>query len=126
MSIKFISLFLIGLLLNFSSSSTAKANSNPDKEAKLAAKVKTGINQLGSGKEAIVKVKLKDGRKLKGYASEANENGFVVIDNTNTANTTPYSGVKQVTGKNNLTGKEIAIIAAAILLLKAIAASGVI
>ncbi len=51
MIIKFISLFLIGLLLNFSSFSTAKANSNPEKKARLAAKVKNGINQLGSGKE---------------------------------------------------------------------------
>ncbi len=56
MTIKFISLFLIGLLFNLSSSSAAKANPNPEKEAKLAAKVKLGINQLGYGKE--VKSKL--------------------------------------------------------------------
>ncbi len=69
---------------------------------------------------------MKDGRKLKGYVGEVNEDGFIVIDNLNALNTIPYSGVKQVTGKNNLTGKEIAIVAIAILLLIAIAASGVI
>ncbi|MDQ3801179.1 MAG: hypothetical protein M3384_17295 [Acidobacteriota bacterium] len=126
MIIKFISLFLISLLFNFSAFTTAKANSNPEKEAKLAAKVKNGIGQLGSGKEVQVKVKMKDGRKLNGYVSEVNDDSFIVIDNLNMANTIQYSGVRQVTGKNNLTGKEIAIVAAAILLLILIAASGVV
>ena len=125
MPTKFISLFLIILLLGFSSS-TAKANSNPEKETILAAKVKNGISQLGSGKEVQVKVRMKDGRKLKGYVSEVNADDFIVIDDLNMANTIPYSVIKQIRGKNNLTGKKIAIVAVAILLLLAIAASGVV
>ncbi len=69
---------------------------------------------------------MKDGRKLKGYVGEVNDDNFIVIDNLNALNTIPYSGVKQVTGKNNLTGKEITIVALAILILIAIAASGVV
>src|SRR4029453_11307954 len=41
--------------------------SKEEKEAQWTEKVKAGIAQLGVGKEARVKVKLRDGEKLSGY-----------------------------------------------------------
>ena len=51
------------------------------------------------GKGALVRVKLRDGTKLAGYVSEANENSFVIVDSkTGAATNVPYPQVKQVKG----------------------------
>lgn len=107
---KTLSFILIGLILNLAFSSTAKANANPEKEAKFAAKVKNAIAKLGTGVEARVEVKLRNKTKIKGYVSEARDNSFVVVDSKNGApSEIPYPQVKSVKGKNNLTGKQIAL-----------------
>jgi hypothetical protein len=68
---KFVSLALVGLLLNLTFYSTATANTEQD--AKFAEQVKANIAKLGTGKDAKVEIKLKDGTKLKGYVSEVKE-----------------------------------------------------
>lgn len=103
------SFILVGLLLNLVFHTTVMAN--PEKDAKFAAKVKTAVTKLGTGTEARVKIKLRDKTKIKGYISEAGEDSFSIINNkTNTAIQIQYSKVKQVQGKNTLTGEEIVLI----------------
>ncbi len=71
------------------------------KEEKLAEKVKAGISKLGTGQTAEVKIKLKDGTKIEGYITEADENQFVVMNTkTNQPVAIPYPKVKQVKGNN--------------------------
>ena len=107
---KTLSFILIGLLLNLACYSTARANTNSEKAAKFAAKVKTAIAKLGTGAETSVKVKLRDKKKIKGYVSEVKENSFVVVTGKiGTPIEIPYSQVKSIQGKNNLTGKQIAL-----------------
>ena len=101
---------LVALLLSITSPSPALARSNPDKEARLAQKVKTEIAKLGTGREARVQLTLLDKTKLKGYISEVgNETFSVVNDKTGAATTVKYPQVKQVKGNNLSTGAKIAI-----------------
>ena len=110
MSKKLLSLVLVGLLLNIVGVIPAYAGSKEDTRARFAEKVKEGISKLGTGPEARVEVKLRDGRKLKGYISEAGENSFVIVEaKSGAASTVPYAQVKQVTGNNLSKGAKIAI-----------------
>lgn len=109
---KYLVLTLTFLVLNLSLSSVAFAETKAEKEAKFAEKVKVNIAKLGTGTNARVEVKLKDGKKLKGYVSQINEESFVVTDEkTNVATEIPYPNAKQVKGNNLNTGVKIAIIA---------------
>ena len=94
---------LISLALNlFFFQSNAAAGT---KEQKLAAQVKAGIEKLGTGKDSIVKVKLKDKSRIRGYVSEIDDDGFsVVSDKDGTVTEVQYQNVKQVKG-NNLSKK---------------------
>jgi hypothetical protein len=85
------------------------AETKSEKEVKFAQKVKARVTKLGSGPDAKVEVKLKDGRKLKGYVSQINEDGFVVIDKTGVSTEIPYPQTKQVKGHNLSTGVKIGI-----------------
>ena len=110
MSRKLVSLVLVGLLLNIVGAIPAYASSKEETRARFAEKVKEGIGRLGTGPEARVEVKLRDGKKLKGYISEAGENSFVIVDaKSGAASTVPYPQVKQVTGNNLSKGAKIAI-----------------
>jgi hypothetical protein len=106
---RILSLAVIGLLLNLVCYSSVGASSKPN-EVDFAAKVKAAIAKLGVGSDARVEVRLRNKTKLKGYVSEANENGFVVVDEkTGVATQVTYPQVKKVKGKNNLSGEKIAI-----------------
>lgn len=88
------------------------------KEAKLLEKVKSGITRLGTGTEAHIKVKLKDGTKIEGYITESNENEFVVMNSkTNQIVPVAHSSVKQVKGNNLSKGVIITIGVVAFLVL---------
>ena len=106
---KFTSLMLIGLLLNLAFCSTTKAN-NVQPDAKRAAKVKSAISKLGAGRETGVKIKLLDNTKIVGYISEIGDEDFTIVDELNNKTVPiPYSQVKQLKGKNNLTGAKIVL-----------------
>lgn len=92
---------VIVFLLNLAFTPSALAFDKASKQAKLAAKVKKGIAKLGTGKDAKVKLKMKDGTKLKGYVSEINEASFTVTDpEIGTSTVVPYPSAKQVRGNN--------------------------
>lgn len=88
------------------------------KKALLAAQVKAGIAELGTGVSARVRIVLYDKTKYDGYVTEIAADHFVVAD-AKTGATAPiaYSEVKGVKGHNLSTGAKIGIgvaIAAAI------------
>lgn len=106
---KIISVLLIGLVMNLAVVG-AFAETKEEKEAKSAEKVKTQVAKLGTGKDARIQVKLKDGTKLKGYVREIKENSFLVMnENTGEPTEVPYPKIKQVKGNNLATGVKIAI-----------------
>ena len=121
--------FLMSLLVlvgNLAVSPLAFASNKSEKEAKFAEKVKTEIAKLGVGKDARIKVKLKDGTKLKGYVSEINDNDFSVTNaKTGKATVISYSSAKQVKGNNLSSGTIItlAFVAAIIVILFVVAKS---
>ncbi len=118
MSLKILSLFVCALLINLLCYAPVAADSKTEKEAEFAAKVKTAVVKLGTGLDARVMVKLRDKTKIKGYVSEVQEKGFVVVnDKTGTSTQILYSQVKSVKGRNNLTGVQIGIIAAVVVLI---------
>ncbi len=79
---------------------------NSEENVKFAKKVKTEIAKLGVGTDARIKVKLKDGTKLKGYVSEIKENSFTIIETKNgNAASVLYSQAKQVRVCLNLEGE---------------------
>lgn len=101
---------LIGLVFNLALVNTAKAESKPDKKARLAEKVKEGVNKLGTGEAARVEVKLYDGAKIKGYIKEIKDDSFTVFNTkTNAEQNVPYPQVKQIKGHNLSTSAKIAI-----------------
>lgn len=86
------------------------------KEEKFAGKVKTEIVKLGTGTDAKVKIKLKNGTKIKGYIMEAGENQFVVMNSkTGQAVSVTYPQVGQAKG-NNLSNGVVIIIGVAVAL----------
>ena len=121
---KYIILSLIVGMLNLSFAATSFANTNEEKKAATAEKVKAGILKLGVGPEAKVEVKLYDNTKIKGYVSEATNDHFVVVDaKTSAVTEIPYPNVKQVKGNNLSGGIKLAIGIGIILLIGIIVAS---
>lgn len=117
---KIFSILLIGLVVNLGVV-VISAQTKEEKEAKFAEKVKAQIAKLGTGNEARVEVKLKDGTKIMGYVSEIKANEFVIMDSKAAQQIPiPYTNVKQVKGKNSSTNTWIGVglgIGAAIILL---------
>ena len=74
---KYLTLTLAVLALNVAFGATAfGTSSDEEKAARDVAKVKANIVRLGTGTDARIEVKLKDGSKLKGYVSQINEKWF--------------------------------------------------
>lgn len=114
---KLVVMSLIGLL-----ASLAVFADGSKKEKDFAEKVKTEIAKLGTGTDAKVSVKLKDGSKVKGYVKEVKDDGFVVInEKTGAAVEVPYSQAKQVKGNNLSTGVKVVLVIGVILAIAALA-----
>jgi hypothetical protein len=120
---KFLSLALVGLLINLVNVSPVYAGSKEEKQARFAEQVKGGVLKLGTGTDARVEVKLRDKTKLKGYISEAGADSFIVVDaKLGVATTIAYQQVKRVKGHNLSSGARVAIaVGLAIALLIAVA-----
>lgn len=102
---KYLSFVLISLLVSVPS---VFAKSKSEKEAE---KIKTAIQQLGTGPDARVRLKLRDKTKVAGYIQEAGAEAFVVVDaKTGTTTTVSYPNVTQVKGNNLSTGAKVAIV----------------
>lgn len=107
---KYLVLGLTILVINLSLSASVFAETKEEKATKLAEKVKANITKLGTGRDARIEIKLKDGTKLKGYVGQIDENSFVVVnEKIGTPTEVPYAQTKQVKGSNLSTGAKIAI-----------------
>lgn len=106
-----LSLMLSGaLLLVLCATPNTFAQSQDKKTLERAAKVKTEIAKLGTGKDARIAIKLRDKTQVAGYVSQVGEDSFVIADlNTNAATTVAYREVVQARGKGLSTGAKIAI-----------------
>src|SRR6185369_4944926 len=102
------SVMLSALLLQ-AATVPAFAATSAEKEAKRAEKVRTQLAKLGTGKDARVRVELRDKTKLEGYVSAADADTFTVTDNAGKSTTVPYQDVKKAKGNNLSTGAKIAI-----------------
>ena len=111
----FLSVSVIVLLLNMVGVVPAYAQSQDDAQAR-SQKVKEAIVKLGTGEGAKVQLTLRDGRKLKGYVREADQDTFVVVDpKTGAATTVAYPEVKEIKGSKFLSGARIGLgVAAAV------------
>ena len=105
---KICSVVLAALLLQWAAV-PAFAESGSDKEAKRTEKVRTQLAKLGTGKDALVRLELRDKTKLEGYISEAGAESFVVTDSAGKTTTVAYPQVKKAQGHNLSTGAKIAI-----------------
>jgi len=110
----------IAALLLQAAAAPALARTNAEKESRRAEKVRAQLAKLGTGKDAVVRVELRDKTKLEGYISEAGADTFVVTDKAGVATTVAYPQVGKARGNNLSTGAKIGIgigIGAAIVLL---------
>jgi hypothetical protein len=105
----------IAIICRLDVSAAVYEGSAPEKQNRLAQKVKAAILELGSGPSTRVTVKLKDKTTLAGYVSEITDDSFAVTDLAGAATTSvAYPDVAQVKGNNLSTGAKIAIAAAII------------
>ena len=102
------SVMLSALLLQ-AAAIPAFAATNAEKEARRAEKVRTQLARLGTGRDARVRVQLRDKTKLEGFLSAADADTFTVTDDAGKSTTVPYPQVKKARGNNLSTGAKIAI-----------------
>ena len=94
---KLLSCLLITVLLGVAAVCPAHAKPQGQENLEQAGRVKAKVGKLFTRRMPRVRVKLNDGRKLKGYISEAKEDYFVVVDpKVGTATTVRYAQVKEL------------------------------
>lgn len=105
-----LSFFVIVLIINLLAAPYAFADTKNEKQVRFVEKVKADLRKLGTGKEAQLKVELRNNSRLEGYVSASDEEGFTVNNaKTGAATRVTYPEVKRVKGKNLSTGAKIAI-----------------
>ena len=100
---------LLSALLLQAAAFTALAKSGAEKESKRAEKVRAQLAKLGTGRDALVRLELRDKTRLGGYVSEAGPESFVVVNEAGAATTVAYPQVVKARGNNLSTGAKIAI-----------------
>ncbi len=90
-------------------STVISAQTKPDDTASSISKIKANIQKRGTGEKKRVEVKMRDGKKLKGYLSQVGEDSFTLTDRkTNQSSVIAYRDVAKV--KGGLSGDTIALI----------------
>ena len=105
---KICSVMLAALLLQVAAA-PALAKTAAEKESKRVEMVRAKLDKLGAGKDARVKLELRDKTRLEGYISEAGPESFVVVNKAGIATTVAYPQVVKAKGNNLSTGAKIAI-----------------
>ena len=77
---KYLTSFLILSLLPAHLFAQTKAEKKAAEEAARVAQMKATIQGYGTGEAALIEIKLKTGKKRKGYISENKEASFVIAD----------------------------------------------
>lgn len=106
---KYLTFALICLLLITANASLVSAQT--DKDTALTAKIKTAVAERGIGEKKRVEVKKKDGTKLKGYVSQADEDSFTLTDSkSKQSSEIAYGDVEKIKNRSSK-GDKIALIA---------------
>jgi len=107
---KLFPLALIAVLISGAGMKLAYADSKEEEQVRFTEKVKADVMKLGTGEDARVKVQMRDQRKLEGYISATDGEGFTVTNaKTGAATHVAYPQVKIVKGNNLSTGVKVAI-----------------
>jgi hypothetical protein len=85
------------------------AQSTDTKRIEKTRQVKEKIGKLGTGRSAVVKLKLYNDTEYKGYVARGGDDDFDVIDTAGGSHTVRYDDVRSIGGKNMSTGAKIAI-----------------
>ena len=110
---RYLSIALITSLVSMLCGTAAFADSKGDKEAQRIEKVKNEIRSLGVGPESLVKLKLRDKKKLEGYISAFGEDSFEVTDlRTGVGTTLAFPQVGRAQRNNLSDGARTAIFVA--------------
>ena len=111
---------LLAALLLQAAAAPAFAATDAKKDSERAERVRAQLSKLGTGRDAVVRLELKDKTKIEGYLSEAGADSFTVTDREGKATTVAYPQVKKAHGNNFSTGAKVAIgacVGAAVVLL---------
>ena len=100
---------LLSALLLQAAAVAALAKSSAEKEAERAEKVRARLAKLGTGRESLVRLELRDKTRLEGYISEAGPEGLVIVNKAGAATKVAYPQVVKAKGNNLSTGAKIAI-----------------
>ena len=77
-----------------------------------SAKIKAALTRRGTGEKSKVKIKLRDGREVKGYIAELNADDFVIAESkTNVRTTIAYADAAKVKESGLPLGAKIGIAA---------------
>lgn len=107
---KYLSLALLFLLMNVLVALPANARPQSNNQNQTVEKIKIKVAKLGVGDKARATIFMKDGTKIKGYITQANDNDFVIRDRkTNDPRTVAYQDVAKVDSNKGHSGKNIAI-----------------
>ncbi len=118
-------LALAALLTQAFAFGVARAETQAEKDAKRAARVKRNVEKLGTGPSARVVVRMKDKTSLDGYVESAGADTFVVVgrkaglftsvkrkitgQTDGVPITVSYDQVERIRGLNLSTGRKVAI-----------------
>jgi hypothetical protein len=109
---KLLSVFFSCLLMfaaNFQTILAQSTTSNSNERISIE-KIKTDVYRRGTGEKSKVVVKTKDGKKMKGFISQAGEDSFTVTDSKSKQTTLfAYGDVTRVKKPGLSTGAKIAI-----------------
>ena len=104
---KYLSAFLVLILLQITASSSF-SSTRAEKEVKRRDQLKAQIAKHGTGEKARIRVKMMDGKTLKGFIEEAGADSFILREpNTWTPNTIAYSDVSKIRDKEASTCQKV-------------------
>lgn len=93
---RLLSIFLVFLSVNIICDAQRPAGTTPTDIEKETDKVISNVYKIGLNTGTLMKVVLRDGTELTGYINEANQESFVLVNDTGGAITLTYERVKLV------------------------------
>lgn len=107
---KYLALALAVLAINVLIALPAQARPRSNHQDQAVEKIKIKVAKLGVGEKARATVHLKDGTKIKGYITQANESDFVIRDRkTNDPRTVAYQDVAKVDNNKGHSSRNVFI-----------------
>lgn len=100
----------IGLTLLFTSLQLINAQTGLSNNAAAVERIKANVTKRGTGEKARVNIKMRNGKKMKGFISQSEDDSFTLTDSkTRQTSTLSYSDVAEVKGTGLSTASKILI-----------------